>query len=264
MPHAHAGDLDIWYEVHGSGKPVVMLPGTGFDSTLWMLHLPWLADGRSVVTMDYRDSGRSSYVDEDYTPADLARDVALVMREAEIEAADVVGWSLGGAVALELALAEPDLVRRLVLVCSWARGNGWSRHKCATWERVALAGDRDLVLRYAALDLFTDDWFEVPGAFEMLEAMSAATPHPQRPDGFARQWRADAAHDVVERLPKISCPVLVVGAERDVLVPARYARELADAIPGARFELVPGAAHGFLIEQPDAFRAVVEPFLAGA
>jgi pimeloyl-ACP methyl ester carboxylesterase len=93
----------------------------------------------------------------------------------------------------------------------------------------------------------------------MLRGQDAAA--EPRSEGLLRQWRADQAHDARDRLAKITSPTLVVGAAEDTLVPARYSEELASLVGGAKLEILEAAAHGALIERPDEWRAVVEPFL---
>jgi pimeloyl-ACP methyl ester carboxylesterase len=228
---------------------------------IWGLHIGWMSEIRTVVAFDNRDIGQSSSASGDYTPADMARETIGLLDQLEIQRADVCGYSLGGAVAQELALAAPDRVRALVLCSTWATTDNWLRVRFNTWERIAPVADPATVTDLGALDLYTHRFFADLTALEMLRAMAAAAPNERGPDGLVRQWRADQAHDARDRLEQIACPTLVVVGDEDVLVPRRYSKEVADLIPGARLEVIEAAGHGAFLEQPDAFRAAVEPFL---
>lgn len=261
MPRVKVGAATLFAEVQGEGDPIVLVCGTGMDAQSWTMLAGPLSQKRRVVLFDNRDSGRSSYVDDDYTPADMARDTAELLAELGIERADVLGYSLGGAVAQELALATPELVRSVVLLCTWASPDAWLRHRFRAWERIAAGLERADIVEAAMTDLFTPAFFEDPARPEIVRAMAAANPYPQRREGAVRQWRADQAHDARERVGGIACPTLVVGGRVDPLVPVRFSEELAELIPDARLEVLDGA-HAPHIEDSDTFLGILEAFLA--
>ncbi len=260
MPRVKVGAATLFAEVQGEGDPIVLICGTGMDSQAWAMQAAPLAQSRRVVLFDSRDSGRSSYVDHDYTPADMARDTAELLGELGIERADVLGYSLGGAVAQELALAAPELVRSLVLLCTWAAPDAWLLQRFRAWERLATKLERADIVEVAMTDLFTPAWFQEPAGQEAFRALSAANPYPQRREGAVRQWRADQAHDARDRLDGIGCPALVVGGRVDPLVPVRFSEELAELIPDARLDVLDGA-HAPHIEDVDTFLGILEAFL---
>jgi pimeloyl-ACP methyl ester carboxylesterase len=261
MPSYTVGDVTLYAETSGRGFPLVLISGTGLPSIIWGFHIGWLSEIRSVVAFDNRDSGQSSTVSVDYNPADMARDTLGLMDALGIERADVLGFSLGGAIAQEVALAAPGRVRGLILYATWAATDNWLRLRFNVWERIASNVVPETITDLGALDLYTSRFFADPGPLEMLRASARAAPNEGSPDGLVRQWRADQVHDARGRLGDLSCPTLVVVGDEDVLVPLRYSRELADLIPGARLEIITEAAHGALLERPDAFRSAVEPFL---
>jgi 3-oxoadipate enol-lactonase len=261
MPEFRVGEVTLFGEQAGEGFPLLLISGTGLPSTIWALHMGWLTDLRTVITFDNRDIGRSSFVDHDYTPADMAADAIGVLDALGIEQADVLGYSLGGAIAQELAIAQPERVRSLVLYATWASTDEWLRLRFGLWEQIAASAPSEVIADLGALDMFTHRFFEDPARLQMLRAASPANPDPRANEGFIRQWRADQAHDARERLKAIACPTLVLSAEEDVLVPARYGHELAELIPQAKLEVIRQAGHGALIERADAFRGAVEPFL---
>lgn len=259
MPQLDTGQVALYYEVQGSGPPLLLVCGTALGITGWMLQLPWLAERRTVIAFDNRDCGRSGYVETDYAPADVARDAAALLRHLELGPVDVLGYSLGGAVAQELALAEPALVSKLILLSTWDATDGWFRQKMRTWH---LAGERmsdEELLDVLLFDLFTHRWFADEAQVESFRALAMANPWPQRRDGFLRQVRANQRHDARDRLTGIVQPTLVVCGTEDQVTPDRYSRALASAIPDAKLRLVEGAGHGLLFERPDELRHVVGP-----
>lgn len=252
------GDVTLHAEVNGDGFPLLLIAGTGLPSSIWAFHMGWLTEIRKVITFDNRDVGESSDSPGEYSAADMAADAVGLLDALGIEQADVIGYSLGGAIAQELAIAHPSRVRGLVLYSTWAATDEWLKLRFSLWERIIAATGNDLSGELGALDLFTYRFF-VPGRIEMLRAQNAGA--DPRSEGLMRQWRADQAHDAKDRLAAITNPTLVVGGAEDILVPARYSEELASLVGGAKLEIVEAGAHGALVEVPDAWRAAVEPFL---
>lgn len=263
MPEARIGGTTLYYETYGAGEPLLLLNGTAQDITGWLLQIPWLAERRTVIAFDPRDCGRSGYVTGGYTPADLAADAAALCAELGLGSVDLLGYSLGGAVAQELALAQPRLVRSMVLLSTWARTDPWFAWKMGSWITLAGSLDRETLYDVLLLDLFTHRWFADSGFVEGFRDLIRQAPYPQQPDGFVRQCRADRAHDALDRLEAVRARTLVVTGEEDVLTPVRCGRELEAAITGASLMTIPEAGHGALFERPDELRRIIEGFLDG-
>jgi pimeloyl-ACP methyl ester carboxylesterase len=261
MPELQVADVTLYYEVQGSGDPLVLIAGTTQDVTGWLLHTPWLSELRTVITFDHRDVGRSTYVAGDYTPADLARDAAALIREAAGGPVDVLGYSLGGAVAQELAIASPDLVRRLILLSTWGRTDNWLRLKFESLIRLAERTSREEFFESFLLDVFTHRWFADPANVAVFRSFLEMNPYPQKTEGLVRQGRADITHHSLDRLGSLSCPTLVIVGAEDALTPPRYAEELAHTVPGARLAVIPEAGHGALFERAEDFQRIVTEFL---
>jgi pimeloyl-ACP methyl ester carboxylesterase len=261
VPEYTVGDVTLNAETFGEGFPLLLISGTGLPIAIWGFHTGWMSEIRRVIAFDNRDIGGSSTVANDYAPADMAADALGLMDELGIDQADVLGYSLGGAIAQELVLAKPERVRGLVLYATWATSDAWLRLRFALWERFAATATPDELTDQGAMDMYTHRFFADPAPLEMLRAAARAAPNERGPAGMIRQWRADQAHDARDRLGQISAPTLVVVGDSDVLVPPRYSEELVSLISGARLEVIPQAGHGALIERADGFRAAVEPFL---
>ena len=264
MPAISIGERRIAYDEFGSGDPIVWLQGTGESKHGWAAQIAGLSERWRCITSDHRDVGESSYVDEPYTPADLASDAAMLMDALGTGPAHVVGYSLGGATAQELALARPDLVRSLVLLSTWAATDGWFAAQMRNWQSIRRAHWDDEAGFLEALGpwLWSPATYATPGFVEGLHKAIEAEHPRQRPDGWIRQCEADIAHDAGARLGAIVARALVIVGADDVCTPPRYARELCALIPGAELAVIDDAGHGGLVEKPAAVNAAIADFLS--
>lgn len=264
MASITVGGRTIAYDDVGSGDPVVWLQGTGESRQGWVFQTGMFSEAYRCVATDHRDAGESSYVDEPYTPADLAADAAAVMDHLSLGPSHIVGFSLGGAAAQELAIARPELVRSLVLLSTWARSDGWFKAEMRNWQAIRRRFWDD---EAAFLDAF-GPWawspatYEVPGLVEGIHTAMMAEAPQQRPDGWIRQCDADAAHDAADRIGSVTVPALVIVGEDDICTPPRYARELCALLPNAELLTIPNVGHGAYVESPAIFNEAVAAFLA--
>ncbi len=261
MPRQHLNGVDVAYDTAGSGPPVVLLHAGIADRSMWDDVTPMLAERHRVIAPDLRGFGETPLPDGTFV---YAADVAALLEALEIERADVVGVSMGGHVALDLALARPELVDRLVLVGAgidgWEHEQGladaWAEEEAA-FER----GDLDEVAWMNVrtwLDGPTRDVNDVPAALRrrVFEMQRLALDHenPAASGGWLTPSRR-------ERLGDVAAPTLVLVGALDQRDFRRIARYLAAEIPGARFEELPGVAHLPPLERPEAFARTVLSFL---
>jgi len=261
MPRVAGGAGEIAYEEVGSGPPLLFISGTSFDRSAWGGQVAHFMGSYRCVTFDNRDVGESAFAADPYTPRDMVADALAVMDALGVEQAHVIGHSLGGAVAQELVLAVPARVRSLVLVDSWARNDDYTGALFRTWQRVRTRCTTREFLESATLFAFGHTFLNTIG-LDTLVAMSEAAPHPQDPQGFARQVEADLAHDTGDRLGRIACPTLVVAGEEDTIFFREHHDMLATGIAGARLVVFPTAGHMPQVESSDAFNRELERFLA--
>jgi 3-oxoadipate enol-lactonase len=263
MPTLQLHGIDLYYADIGQGTPVVFLNGLAGDHLYWMGQVRALAKQFRCLALDNRDSGQSTYPTTPYTIADLADDVAGLLAALQLPAAHIVGLSLGGMIAQELALRHPQSVRSLFLVGTLARTDAWFD---GTLDAFALIRQQvpDTGAFFDALLpwLVSYRFFESSGRVEWLKALLHGNPHPQRLDGFFRQFDAIRKHDTLDRLGEVRCPVLVAVGEDDVIVPPRYSRQLAERLPRARLEVLREIGHAPPIEAPRPFNRLLGEFLA--
>jgi len=262
MPQVHCNGLDLYYADTGHGEPLVFLNGLAGDHLYWMGQVRAFAEKCRCIAIDNRDAGRSSYATGPYTIADLADDVVTLLDVLGLPAAYLVGLSLGGMIAQEAALRHPQRVRSLFLADTLAKSDAWFM---ATLEAFAIIrrGVPDTPAFFDALLpwLTGHQFFQSASKVDWLRALLKQNPYPQRIDGFFRQFDAIRAHDTLERLSAIRCPVLVGVGEDDMIVPPRYSQEIAKRIPHARLEVLPGVGHAPPLEDPRRFNSLLREFL---
>ncbi len=279
MPRAPVGDVELYYEIHGQGGglPAVLVMGLGADLHGWERQLGALSGGRRVLVLDNRGIGRSDKPAGPYTTAQLADDVAGLLDHVGWGRAHVVGLSLGGMIAQELALRHGRRVKSLALIATYARPDQETR---ATAAEGAARGGVDLEMVLGAMqsagpgvtiDPKTIMQFLMPLVFtkrfleaerEYLKAMfERSLAYGFSTAGFAGQLAAVLSHDTVSRLATIGMPTLVVTGTRDKLIAPRHSRVLAERIPGARFVEIEGGTHGLNLESPELLNEVLSGWL---
>jgi pimeloyl-ACP methyl ester carboxylesterase len=255
-----AGDAELWVERNGDGPDVLLIAGLGDPAEAWQAQLDGLADRYRLTAFDNRGAGRTPLAAGPLSAAVMADDAAALLQALEVPSADVAGFSMGSAIAQELALRHPELVRSLVLVSTYARPDALFRSQLNFWRWLPEAAPSERAFYEA---FFT--WVYTPrahddGTVDQIVEEALAFPHQQSVEAFQAQVDVCLTHDTVNRLPQITAPTLVLAGELDVILPPRVGRVVADAIPNAAFDVMPGEAHQPFQEVPDDFNARVDAF----
>ena len=264
MAYVDAAGVQLYWEEHGEGEPLLMIPGFGCSVEIYGSNTPALAERFRVVVFDPRGAGRSDSPDNGYTMERYAADCAAVLDAAGCESAHVFGTSFGGMVAMNLALGYAQRVRGLVLACTTPGGAAHvlpPAENLATFMAASLVEDpaESTRMRYP---LHYSDAYVAEHDAEII-ARSLATAHMRPTEaGRAGQIAAVGSHDVSSRLREITSPTLVAHGSEDGVIPAENARTLAAAIPGATLRIYEGAKHIFFVERADEFNADVISFLS--
>ena len=266
MAYAIVNGIRLHYEVAGSGDPVLLIAGLSMPGAMWSPQVKALAPFFRVITFDQRGVGETDLPPEPvYTMGQLADDAAALLRELKIPRAHVVGLSMGGTVAQELALRHSKVVRSLVLVPTWAKADARFVQIVEAW--VSLASRVPIEERYRHVVF---PWIFSPAFFERKDNVEAAFrgalayPHHTKAEAIERQARGIFAWNGsrVSRLGAIKVPTLVVGGKDDIVAPPDFARALAKLIRRARLTLMPGG-HWLILEQAEAFNRALIRFLKG-
>ena len=264
MPVVALNGINLSYQVDGEGDLVVLVMGTGSPGRVWHAHqVPALrAAGFRVATFDNRGIPPTDECASGMRLADLVGDTAALV-ESLGGRAHVVGTSLGARVAQELALARPDLVSRAVLLATAGRDDplqlALSRGERALHDQgVALPPEYHAAVS-AVLNLSPATLRDPVAARDWLDVLEYAG--PAAGEGVRAQLELDDFGDRLAAYRDITVPCLVVGFADDRVLPPHLAREVADAIPGARYEEVADAGHYGFLERPEAVNRLVVDFL---
>lgn len=256
--------LDVVESGDRANPALLLICGTAQHYALWGALASGLAEHYHVISYNHRGIGDSERGGGPVSMAGLASDAAAVLDAVGVRGAHVLGWSLGSAVAQELALAHPGLVRSLVLWATWPALDGFQACGLGALRYPWTTGNVPVAM--ASLGLaFSPELLNSPDFGLMMQQMIPMFPHTEsQVRAVAEQWDANLAHDTTERLPSISAPTLVLGGEQDLLTPVWQCRKVAELIPGARLKLFagPGSSHAVGLERPEEFLAEVLPFLA--
>jgi 3-oxoadipate enol-lactonase len=256
--HATNGDVRIAYETRGTGRPLLLMHGLGYGRWGWEPLLEPLAEDFRVLFYDNRGIGDSDVPPGPYTARQLAEDAVAVLDAAGVERTDVVGTSLGGMAAQELALGFPDRVDRLVLACTTP--GGLSAHPMPQ-QTVDLMLAAPTMTPEVALRRFVENALAPGAPAELVERIYALRlANPFDPKGWQAQAAAGVTFDALERISELKAPTLVVTGTEDVVVDPGNSELLAGRIPNARLERVPGG-HLFFWEDPATFVTLLKEFL---
>ena len=266
MPTLRSNDIDLYYEEHGSGEPLLLIMGWGCNAATWKPQVPGLAERFRVITFDNRGVGRSDSPTKAYTVREMAADTIGLLDALDIDRAHVFGISMGGMIAQELVLAHPERVDTLMLGCT---SPGSKRS----------AGHRELLKNISE---FNDtvgkdgpslEWFQgflkrlwTDGAIQRSEThlqdfVLSMIRFPPTQHGLHNQSYAVAMHDCYDRLKAITHPTLVMTGDKDGLIDCENSLILAGKIPNADLMIFPGLKHAFHLEAAAKVNTVMIDFV---
>jgi 3-oxoadipate enol-lactonase len=262
--HHQVTDDGVEFSVDGQGPPVVLIAGWGQPAAVWMGVLPRLTGRFSCITLDNRGLDTVGDRREPVTISGMGDDVAAAVRAAGLGPAAVLGWSMGGAVAQDVAHRHPDVVSALVLLSTSARRTSVQR----LWTRARLAlADADVEAE--AVEAAALPWMFSPAVCSDGErVLNLARANAAGAAAGARGLRAQAmaldAFDARDWLPQLSVPTLVLVGVEDILTPVDLAIELATSIPAAHLKILPKGGHAVILEQTHEVLSAVTRFLRSA
>ena len=255
----------LYWESYGEGEPLILIMGIGYDSTLWGLHqVPFFSEHFKTIVFDNRDAGRSSKATKPYSIADMADDLAGLMIGLDIERTHLLGLSMGGMIAQEFALRYPKKLEKLVLTGTGAANARSMFDPIAIWSYIKTQDTTGLM--FAAQQfiwLFSESFNRNHEAVNQTLQMLASNPNPVSAEAYQRQAEAYVKHDTLDRLNQVTAPTIVIAGEQDRLTPPWICKEVADAIPNAKYKLImgEGSSHVLPLERPDDFNQAVLSFL---
>lgn len=254
MPTIKIKDVDLYYETYGEGIPLVLIMGLRRNLEWWYCQIPALAKHFKVVAFDNRGAGRSDKPDMEYSIPLFADDTAGLMEALGIRNAHILGISMGGYIAQELALRYPDKVRSLILGCTSCGG---SRAVLMSEERrekfTANKGLTPTEILRKDMDIYFSDGFIVEHPDRIQKFIEISLRHYQPAYAFFRQFTACLKHDTAERLGGLKVHVFIMTGDDDPLVPPQNSLILKELLPGSELCLFPACRHLFFIEEATEF-----------
>jgi 3-oxoadipate enol-lactonase len=268
MPRAPVNGINIYYEVHGNGEPLLLIAGMGADHRSWFPQTMAFRKRYRVITFDGRGMGKSDTPTGLYTFRTLAEDVIGLMDHLRIDKAHMLGESLGGIVAQEVAILFPHRLMKLVLAnTSPGTGVGMQIHPelmeayggdSASTDFDATKVDIGKAMRAMISLSFNSRLYRLAmGIAATLYVRTAGL------SGMAEQIKAISNHSTLDRLHLIQSPTLVMVGTRDRIVPPAMSEILVGRIPGARLVKIDNGPHALNVEMRRRFNAEVLAFLNG-
>lgn len=253
MALVRVGEIELDVERSGAGQPLLAIMGMSGTALSWgEPFLALLREDFDVIAYDHRGVGASTHLSGEVTIKQMAEDAAGLLSALELDSAHVLGISMGGMIAQELALAHPEMIRTLTLGCTYCGGEGSSLADPADMQALAeamMSGDRERAIRAGWEINVSPEFAADPAAWaafqEIAHRRAVAVPV------VMAQMQACMAHDTNARLPAIALPTLVIHGTVDRLLPEPNGRLIASLIPGSQLEILDGVGHVFFWERPE-------------
>lgn len=257
-----ANGISMNYQIKGKGANLVLIHGAGDNLNMWYHQLPVFSKSYRVVTYDIRGSGKTESPKGEYSISLFAEDAYQLIKAIRVEGAYFLGYSLGGRIALELALDHPDLVKALVLANSSA---GLTPPSLETLERRRVTlelldkGDMKRVAEMMTAGAFSPN-FKSKNPTEFKRYMKVKLQN--KIDGIARLMRSLGTPTAAPDLSKVKCPVLLIVGENDLYMGVEQGKHAHEAIVGSKLVILP-TGHAAALELPEKFNSAVLEFLSG-
>jgi 3-oxoadipate enol-lactonase len=228
MPYVKINDIQMYYEIHGDGEPLLLIVGLGTDISEWDGIIHWLAQKYQVLAFDNRGTGRTDKPDVPYSIQMMADDTARLMQTLGIQQAHILGISMGGRIALALALRHSKSVKKLVLVSTSARSiKNWRRH-----------------------------FFGILSSMPILRSK-----YPQPHYAFMRQRQASFVYNCADQLHELHIPTVIMQGKKDKIVPHKLAEEMHTGIKGSKMLTFAGGHVFFLMKERQQFLDAIAEFV---
>lgn len=276
MPKIKVKDIEMHYEIYGEGEPLLLIMGLGMDINGWIFQVPEFLAHFKVVIFDNRGIGKTSAPPGPYSTKMMANDTAELMNILGVESTHILGISMGGMIAQELAINYPKKVRKLILACTYSEPDELAR-QIMEQGIIQLAGGKVKTIEEITPDMLSMDIrkimdfmlpFSLSETFikqnrQIIDEMLKMVSENATVEGFLGQVVATQKHNTTDKLNKIFSETLVITGDKDILVAPENSKILAENIAGAKLVIIEGGTHGFNCEQKDEFNAEIIKFLKG-
>jgi pimeloyl-ACP methyl ester carboxylesterase len=249
-------DLNIYYEIHGQGEPLIFIHGLGSAGRDWEFQIPFFAKNYQLIVVDVRGHGQSQKTSEKYSIELFANDIAKLIAHLKLTKVSLIGLSMGGMIAFELAVKHPDLIKSMVIVNS---GPGFLNMNFRLRFKFFL---RLMSLRLLSLEkvgaAVAAGLFPKPKQQHLRELFLERYIQNDK-KSYIKSLQALSKWNVVDSLSKISCPTLVLAADNDYTSIASK-QKYVDKMPNAELVVIEDSHHALPVEKPEAFNTAVAKF----
>jgi len=261
MPHIKLSDgAELYFEKHGNGPPLFLVPGLGGDGRFWGANVEALARDFTVIVHDHRGTGRSTLSRIDYSVAQMASDALQLIDALGYDKVHWCGHSTGGAMGQVLAIEHPGRIDRLVLSATWARTDAFFRRLFEVRAQILKELGPAAYVKSSALALNMPAWIRDHDQ-DLAAAEAKAREAIPEPEIVLSRIAAIVAHDQRDRLQKVRAPTLAICARDDMVTPLYFTEELVRLIPHARAYVLPDGGHFYPNVHGAEFRRVLSAFL---
>ena len=261
MPKINVNGCNLYYEIHGQGPPLFLIMGLRRNVEWWYRQIPDLSKHFKIVAFDNRGAGRSDKPEMDYSIKLFADDTAKLMDELSIDHAHILGVSMGGYIAQELAISFPKKVDNLALGCTSCGGEKAVLMKADRLEKFATNEGLtpDKILK-KDMDIYFSDEYVKKNQKAIEEFSEISMRYYQPAHAFERQFAACLKHDTVSRVKNIAQPILIMTGDDDPLVPPENSYILKELLPKAQLSVYSNGRHCFFIEYFNRFNQEIISF----
>jgi pimeloyl-ACP methyl ester carboxylesterase len=263
MPYVRIKNVDLYYETHGQGDPILLIPGLASDAGTFAHFIPSVDSNFKLIVVENRGSGRSSKPSGQYTTEIMADEAMALLDQLGIQRVHLIGKSMGGMIAQIIAAKRPELVRSLVLACTLMAHDGYGKELLEIGRVLAQGAGLFETYRLAFLLSYSREYC-MTNRGRLVEAqrfLEQASDGDELLRGYIAQSIACEKHDSTQVVGKIKAPTLVVVGNDDQITTADHSRRLAAAIANSTLKIFPRGGHGFWREFPQSVNPVVRDFL---
>jgi len=262
MPTVKINNIDCYYEIHGQGRPLVLIAGLGSDSQSLEPALTEFAKQFKVIVFDNRGIGRTKYPQESFDISVMAQDVVGLIDELGLGKVDILGHSMGGYIAQEVAIKHPERINKLVLASISAFTSERNKFLFTNMLRFLEEGiEYELFLREFFFWIFTPEFFNNNVNVDSAIKYLLDYPYPITLDGFRRQVEAINKFTSLDRLDRVKAETLVIAGEKDILITSEEAKVLSNKIVNVKLVFLENAAHSIHMEETESFVKCIIDFL---
>lgn len=260
MPYLNIDNVQIYYEVHGSGPPLLLINGITADTRQWKPLIDRLKEDFQMISFDMRCSGKSDKPTKAMSIEQHAHDAATLIKHLGYKKIHVLGFSMGGMVAQQMALLYPNIIDRLVFLSTAPSLSGPHPISSEAYQMMHAKEFSTELLHTIYQTIFGPRYRKSVSVKAYIQT-KLADDNPQSPEAYWNQLQALKKHDFVNRMGQIIHPALVIAGNCDTLIPPENSSWLCDHLPHAKLKLFDDVGHMIPLECPETLAKTVKQFL---